>query len=58
MAQHRVQELFLDRTGMLWISTQNARLFRLDTAEADGSTPAAYHFPKTPAIPEAQGPAR
>ena len=45
-AQHRVQKLYVDRTGMLWISTQNDGLFRLDPALADGSTPAVGHFPQ------------
>lgn len=44
--KHRVQRLYVDRTGALWISTQNDGLFRLDPALEGGSTPAVIHFPQ------------
>ena len=54
-AQHRVQELYVDRTGTLWISTQNDGLFRLDPALADGPTPAVSHFPQDANDPRSPG---
>ena len=57
-AQHRVQELYVDRTGMLWISTQNDGLFRLDPALAGGQHRRSAISRKTQTIPGAQGPAR
>jgi signal transduction histidine kinase/ligand-binding sensor domain-containing protein len=51
----RVQELFLDRFGLLWVSTQNAGLFRVDPSQADGSGDAVVHFPQAAGDPQGPG---
>jgi signal transduction histidine kinase/ligand-binding sensor domain-containing protein len=51
----RVQELFLDRLGSLWVSTQNAGLFRVDPSQAGGSAYAVVHFPPASGDPQSPG---
>ena len=57
LATARVQAVYPDRSGAVWISTQNKGLFRIDpVTEAGGSEPPIIHFsqdfndPKSPGV--------
>jgi ligand-binding sensor domain-containing protein/signal transduction histidine kinase len=52
----RVNKIYPDRTGAIWISTQDDGLFRVDMAgEADGVNPTVVHFPQNASDPKSPG---
>ena len=53
---NRVNKIYPDRTGAIWISTQENGLFRLDPApEATGSNPTVIHFAQDASDPKSPG---
>jgi len=52
---HRVQELYLDSRGALWIATQAGGLFRLDHAAEGGATATLVHFSQNSSDPSSPG---
>lgn len=51
----RTQEMYVDRTGSLWISTQNAGLYRVDLPTEGGSKHTVFHFPQDSSDPKSPG---
>ncbi|MBP1703782.1 MAG: signal transduction histidine kinase, partial [Chloroflexi bacterium] len=55
-ALDRVQEIYPDRNGAVWISTQNYGLFRMDPGEENSeSTPSVIHFSQDADDPRSPG---
>jgi ligand-binding sensor domain-containing protein/signal transduction histidine kinase len=56
VAMNRVAKIYQDRTGTLWISTQDDGLYRMDPAKGSESDPAIVHFPLEENDPKNPGP--
>ncbi len=51
----RIQAIYADRMGAVWISSQNNGLFRLHPAIEGESAPRLIHFPQDPDDPKSPG---
>jgi ligand-binding sensor domain-containing protein/signal transduction histidine kinase len=51
----RLQKLFLDRAGELWITTQEEGIFRISLDSATGESVNLVHFPQNSSDPESPG---
>jgi ligand-binding sensor domain-containing protein/signal transduction histidine kinase len=54
-AIERIQAIYPDRRGAVWVSSLNHGLFRLDPAKEGGSAPGIIHFPQDPNDPKSPG---